>query len=491
MSDIYSNVRVRFAPSPTGFLHVGGLRTALYNYLFAKRHQGKFVLRIEDTDQSRQVHGAVENLVKSLHWAGLEYDEGPTPEGEQRGELGPYFQSERLELYQKYTDELLENDHAYYCFCSEQRLEKVRQQQIERGMQPKYDQHCRRLTKDERKSRLDTGMPHVVRMKIPEEDQPDLTFTDAIHGEVTISYDNLDDQVILKSDGFPTYHLANVVDDHLMQISHVIRGEEWLPSTPKHILLYKYLGWDLPVFAHLPLLLNEDRSKLSKRQGDVAVEDYHAKGFLPEALINFIALLGWNPGDEQEVFSLDEMIQKFSLERINTSGAVFNVEKLQWMNGVYIRNTDLERLVELSLPFLEKAGFDIGDRQKMQKIIEAVQTNLRYLAEIPEVTRIFQPKSFSKDDITEPEAREMLEQESTQRVFHSLAEKLASIDSLPQGKFRELIKQVQKETGVKGKNLWMPVRIALTGEMHGPELPAVIEILGRDHCLQRIRDQIQ
>lgn len=490
MTEMNSKIRVRFAPSPTGFLHVGGLRTALYNYLFAKHHNGEFVLRIEDTDQSRQVQGAVENLVGSLHWAGLEYDEGPVPDGSQRGAAGPYFQSERLDRYEKYTNQLLNDDHAYYCFCSEQRLEKVRQQQIERGMQTKYDQHCRKLTKDERNSRLEAGMPHVVRMKIPSDDVTDLTFTDAIHGEVSIPFENLDDQVIMKSDGFPTYHLANVVDDHSMGISHVIRGEEWLPSTPKHILLYKYLGWDLPVFAHLPLLLNEDRSKLSKRQGDVAVEDYRKKGYLPEALINFIALLGWNPGDEQEIFTLDEMMNKFSLNRINTSGAVFNVEKLQWMNGVYIRNTDIDRLVELSLPFLDQAGFDTSDHQKMQKIIEAVQTNLRYLEEIPEVTRVFQPTSLSRDDIAE-EAKEMLEQKSTQKVFHALAEKLAALDEMPQGKFRELMKEVQKATGVKGKDLWMPVRIALTGEMHGPELPAVIEILGRNHCLKRIQDQIQ
>jgi len=490
MTEMNSKVRVRFAPSPTGFLHVGGLRTALYNYLFAKHHNGEFVLRIEDTDQSRQVQGAVENLVGSLHWAGFEYDEGPVPDGSQRGDAGPYFQSERLDLYEKYTTQLLNDDHAYYCFCSEQRLEKVRQQQIERGMQTKYDQHCRKLTKEERDSRLEAGVPHVVRMKIPSDDVTDLTVTDAIHGEVSIPFENLDDQVIMKSDGFPTYHLANVVDDHSMGISHVIRGEEWLPSTPKHILLYKYLGWDLPVFAHLPLLLNEDRSKLSKRQGDVAVEDYRKKGYLPEALINFIALLGWNPGDEQEIFTLDEMIHKFSLDRINTSGAVFNVEKLQWMNGVYIRNTEIDRLVELSLPFLEEAGFDTSNREKMQKITEAVQTNLRYLEEIPEVTRVFQPTSLSRDDIAE-EAKEMLDKESTQKVFNSLAEKLAALDEMPQGKFRELMKEVQKETGVKGKDLWMPVRIALTGEMHGPELPAVIEILGRDHCLKRIRDQIQ
>lgn len=483
-------VRVRFAPSPTGFLHVGGLRTALYNYLFARHHRGKFILRIEDTDQNREVEGAVENLVNSLHWAGLEYDEGPVPGGQEQGELGPYFQSSRLDLYQKYTEQLLDDGHAYHCFCSQQRLEKVRKQQIEQGKQTKYDQHCRKLTMDERQSRLDAGMPYVIRMKIPDDDLQ-LTFKDAIHGEVSIPYENLDDQIIMKSDGFPTYHLANVVDDHLMRISHVIRGEEWLPSTPKHILLYTYFGWEVPVFAHLPLLLNEDRSKLSKRQGDVAVEDYRQNGYLPEALINFIALLGWNPGDEQEIISLEEMILKFSTDRINTSGAIFNVEKLQWMNGVYIRNTDIEHLVDLSLPVLSEAGFDTGDRDKMKKIIEAVQTNLRYLGEIPEATRVFQSKSLSREDIADPEVLEILEKDSSQTVYKSLMEKLSAIDNLQQGDFRNIMKAVQKETEIKGKDLWMPVRVALTGEMHGPELPAVIEILGRDHCLSRIRDQVR
>jgi len=485
-----TDIKVRFAPSPTGYLHVGGLRTALYNYLYAKKHDGKLVLRIEDTDQSRQVEGAVENLIDSLQWAGIEYDEGPElPEGE-RGNDGPYRQSGRLELYHQYTQQLLDNDYAYYCFCSEERLEKVRKQQQERNTRSMYDKHCRKLSKKERQSRLEAGMPHVVRMKIPEEAGA-VDFEDEVREEVSIPYENLDDQVLIKSDGFPTYHLANVVDDHLMGITHVIRGEEWLPSTPKHILLYQYFGWETPVFAHLPLLLNEDRSKLSKRQGDVAVGDYRDKGYLPEALTNFVAMLGWNPGDDQEILSIDEMIHKFTLDRINKSGAVFNLEKLQWMNGVYIRETETEKLVNIALPFLEKAGFDVSDRHKMKLIIEAVKDNIRYLAELPELTEVFQPKPLTIDEEAEPELAEMLHKESSKKVFAALADEFEQHDEpIAKDDFLSIMKNVQSETDVKGKELWMPVRIALTGEMHGPELPAVIEILGKDVCVDRFRDQL-
>ncbi|GJQ21423.1 MAG: hypothetical protein HBSIN02_17780 [Bacteroidia bacterium] len=297
------SVRVRFAPSPTGYLHVGGLRTALYNYLFARRNNGTFVLRIEDTDQSRKVEGAVENLIETLRWAGIEYDEGPGREGD----CGPYTQSQRLAIYEEHARKLIDTGHAYYCFCSPERLEQVRQKQIAMKLPPAYDRHCRDLPIDAVRRRREAGEATVIRMKVPVGGET--TFEDLIRGTVTIAHKVLDDQVIVKSDGFPTYHLAVVVDDHLMNISHVIRGEEWLPSTPKHIMLYQYFGWEVPRFAHLPLLLNPDKTKLSKRQGDVAVEDYRKKGYLKEAIINFVAFLGWNPGDEREIFTLEQLIQ--------------------------------------------------------------------------------------------------------------------------------------------------------------------------------------
>jgi len=448
------------------------------------------ILRIEDTDKSREVEGAIGHIIDDLRWAGIRYDEGVTRTGEAMGDHGPYVQSERLELYRQYARQLIDADHAYYCFCSEERLEKVRKQQLERHGRSKYDQHCRRLTAKERQSRLEAGMPHVVRMKIPDTADGEHTFRDTIRGEVSIPYENLDDQIIMKSDGFPTYHLASVVDDHLMEISHVIRGEEWLPSTPKHLLLYEYLDWKAPEFAHLPLLLNEDRSKLSKRQGDVMVKDYREKGYLPEALVNFVALLGWSPGDDREIFSLDELTEEFDLQRISKSGAVFNVEKLQWMNGVYLRNYPMEQLVELGRPYLEQAGFETGDRDRVQLILETIRDNMRTLEDIPSAVEVFKARSVADRIAADPGLQDMVEQESSRQVFEALSRRITAGESITKKRFLALMKEVQKETGVKGKNLWMPVRIALTGEQHGPELPAVVEILGKETCLERLRERL-
>ncbi|MDX9925164.1 MAG: glutamate--tRNA ligase, partial [Ignavibacteriaceae bacterium] len=333
------NIRVRFAPSPTGYLHVGGLRTALYNYLFAKRNNGKFILRIEDTDQSRYVEGAVENLINALKWAGLEFDEGPDKDGG----FGPYFQSQRLDIYNKYAAKLVEKKNAYFCFCTPERLTSLRDEQKNQNLQAKYDKHCLSLSEAQIKENLNTGMPYVIRLKVPIGEK--VVFNDIIRNRVEFDTATIDDQVLIKSDGFPTYHLANVIDDHLMEISHVIRGEEWLSSTPKHVLLYNFFGWELPLFAHLPLLLNPDKTKLSKRQGDVAVEDYRAKGYSPEALVNFVALLGWNAGDDKEFYYMDELIEKFSLDRVNNSGAVFDIQKLNWLNTEHFRKLPKENLL--------------------------------------------------------------------------------------------------------------------------------------------------
>jgi len=472
------SVRTRFAPSPTGFLHVGGLRTALYNYLFAKKHNGQFILRIEDTDQTRIVPGAVENLIETLKWAGIEFDEGPF----KGGPFGPYIQSQRLELYHKHALELVEKGYAYYCFCSPERLEKMRQEQIKLGQPPKYDGTCRRLTSDEVKKKLDEGLPKTIRMKIPE--WGELKFNDLIRGDVTINFKVLDDQILLKSDGFPTYHLAVVVDDHYMKISHVIRGEEWLPSTPKHILLYDYFQWEKPYFAHLPLLLNPDRTKLSKRQGDVAVEDYRAKGYLPEAVVNFIALLGWNPGDEREFFTIDELIKEFSLERVNKSGAVFDIKKLNWMNAHYIKNSNLDRITQLAIPFLKEKGYDVSNFQKVKIIVEAVRTHLEYLAQIVEHVDIFYADDI---EIEDGEAKEFLKLDTTKLVFEKFIHKLQNLDSeIDREKFKVIAKEVQNETGIKGKNLFMPIRIALTGKTHGPELPLLVEYFGKEKLKQRL-----
>ncbi|MBI4231980.1 glutamate--tRNA ligase, partial [Candidatus Peregrinibacteria bacterium] len=324
-------IKTRFAPSPTGYLHVGGLRTALYSYLFARKNKGKFILRIEDTDQERYVEGALENLMKTLHWAGLEYDEGPMPDGSEKGGHGPYIQSKRSEIYREQVQKLLDSGHAYRCFCSKERLDEMRERQKSNKEATMYDRKCLDLPESEIQKNLEAGIPFVIRQKVPYEL---IKFKDLIRGNVQFHGKTIDDQILVKSDGFPTYHLANVVDDHLMEITHVIRGEEWLPSTPKHIALYLAFGWQAPEFAHLPLLLNEDRSKLSKRQGHVAVEEYIKAGYTKEAVLNFVAFLGWNPGagEEKEIYTLTELVEAFSLEKVHKAGAIFNLEKLDWFN---------------------------------------------------------------------------------------------------------------------------------------------------------------
>ena len=332
------NVHVRFPPSPTGFLHIGGLRTALYDYLYAKKHGGVFVLRIEDTDRERFVEGGTEALITIMGKMGLDYDEGPVLKKGKLSEIGdhgPYIQSLRLDIYEKHAKELLDNGHAYYCFCSSDELKSVRKQQQMMKQPTKYNRHCLKLTEDEVKTKLELNEPHVLRMKIPE---GETTFKDIIRGDITIQNTEIDDQVLMKSDGFPTYHLANVVDDHLMEITHVIRGEEWISSTPKHVILYDMFGWDLPEFAHLPLLLNADKSKLSKRQGDVAVEDFLDKGYLPEALLNFVSLLGYNPKGDQEIYTLDELVSLFDLS--NLLRDLWPGDNSELRRGIRITNTD-------------------------------------------------------------------------------------------------------------------------------------------------------
>lgn len=468
-------IRTRFAPSPTGFLHVGGLRTALYNYLFAKQNNGQFVLRIEDTDQRRKVAGAVENLIATLDWAGVKPDEGP----QLGGEFGPYVQSERLDLYRKHARELLEKGHAYYCFCSAERLQQLKEWQTAQKIPPRYDNHCRNLSAAEVQRRLAAGEEHVIRLKVPSEGT--VMVSDLIRGQVTFPVGQIDDQVLIKSDGFPTYHLANVIDDHFMQISHVIRGEEWLPSTPKHVLLYHYFGWELPQFAHLSLLLNPDKSKLSKRQGDVAVEDYHKKGFLPQALINFLALLGWNPGDEREIFSMNELIKEFSLERVGRSGAIFNVEKLQWMNALYIRNLQPGELLKAARPYLPET--DEWNDEKILAALVTVKDGLTALTDIPQkVAFFFTPKlSYNAPDI-----QEFLAAPAAVAVLTALIP-LVQVETNFNGDiFVALVKNVQKETGIKGKPLWMAVRAALTGESHGPEIHHITGVLDRETCLSRL-----
>ncbi len=486
-------MKTRFAPSPTGFLHIGGLRTALYAYLFARKQGGKFILRIEDTDQKRYTEGATENLIRTLKWFGLEYDEGPYLEdGElkEKGEFGPYFQSNRTDIYKKYADELLEKGHAYHCFCSPERLEKMRMQQAANKQAPMYDRHCLFLSEEEKKERIERGDEFVIRQRIPE-DPPKIVFDDMVRGHMEFDPKTIDDQVLIKSDGFPTYHLANVVDDHMMGITHVIRGEEWLPSTPKHVALYQALGWDTPTFAHIPLLLNPDKTKLSKRQGDVAAEDYIQKGYLKEAIINFIAFLGWNPGTEEEFFTIEELIEKFSISRVQKAGAIFNLEKLEWMNGHYIREKTVEELAELIMPRLQVKWFEEtqyadGKDPYFLKVVEVIQTRMKTLNDAPEMLKPFLVEKVPFEEELLLREKMKVDKETAKKAFELLLEKLPNIEFTEEGLKEALIPVIKEAEMKNGQVLW-PMRVALTGAQYSPGAFEVAATLGKEKSLKRIQ----
>lgn len=480
-------VRVRFAPSPTGFMHVGSLRTALYNYLFAKKQGGTFVLRIEDTDQKRYVEGAIENLQSVMRNMGLDWDEGP------------FLQSERLAIYKKYAEQLVADGKAYYCFCTQERLEEVKNARIAAKLAPMYDGHCLSCAKDEVEKNLAEGKSFVIRLKVAKGGI--VEFEDIVRGRIKFATDTIDDQVLMKSDGFPTYHLASVVDDHEMEITHVIRGEEWLPSTPKHILLYRAFGWEAPQFAHLPLLLNPDKSKLSKRQGDVAVEDYLAKGYLREALLNFVVLLGWNPGkgSTQEIFSMDEMTEAFTLEGVNKAGAVFDLRKLDWLNAHYIKSLTINDLYQKVLPFLEQKEFYkswnteretwSNDEKEifLKKVLTVEQERLAKLSEVGEVNGFFfrtitvDRNMLKWKDMSDDQARE------------SLQKSLAALENIDgSGWTRENLEKILLEVaGEKRGDLLWPLRVSLTSEQKSPGPFEVAWVLGKDESLSRIKSALK
>ncbi len=476
-------VRVRFAPSPTGYLHIGGLRTALYNYLFAKRNNGTFVLRIEDTDQSRKVEGAVESLIAALDWAGIHYDEGPGRDGS----FGPYIQSQRLDIYRRHAEELVRIDKAYYCFCTSERLEQVRRELTAKKLDPRYDRHCRNIPHEEAEKRKQSGERFVIRMKVPLEG--DIIFQDMIRGTVTIAYKMLDDQVLIKSDGFPTYHLAVVVDDHSMGISHVIRGEEWLPSTPKHILLYQYFGWELPSFAHLPLLLNPDKSKLSKRQGDVAVEDYRTKGCLHEAMINFVAFLGWNPGDEREIFSLEQLVNEFSLNRVGKSGAVFNVEKLDWLNFQHLKLKPDTAVLTMLRDYIKNSPFsgkELSD-EYLLSIIGAMRERATFVKDFVDKCPYF----YLAPETYDPEVLKKRWTKEAPERLKILVGELSRLERPGKGEYESALHRAADTLKIKPSELIHPLRLAISGMGIGPGLYDILVILGKDETIRRINLAIE
>jgi len=480
-------VRVRFAPSPTGYLHIGGLRTALYNYLFAKKNNGSFILRIEDTDRTRYVQGAIENLISKLYWSGLSIDEGVCLENgkiSEKGDYGPYIQSLRVEkeIYQKYAQELIEKGYAYYCFCSKERLDNIKAQQKADGKIPRYDGLCRGVSIQQAKERIKNGEKYVIRLKLPA--NRDIVFEDLIKGKITINTNDMDDQVLIKEDGFPTYHFAVVIDDHLMKITHIVRGDEWISSTPKHVFMYEAFGWDMPTFVHLPTVLNKNGKKLSKRNDDVSVEDFKEKGYLPQALINYLALVGWSPESNKEILSIEEMIEEFSFERVSKSGGVFDVDKLDWVNAQYIRKTETTELSKLVKPYLVKAGFikeDI-DEKRLLLITETFKESISRLSQIVEQSRfLFEDVEVEKDAI------EMRNVAHIEILKEKIREELENIDEITQEISKTFMKKIQKASGFKGKDLYMPVRALLTGRVHGPELSNILEILGKEEILKRLK----
>ena len=473
-----TTVRTRFAPSPTGSPHIGNIRTALFAWLYARHHNGQFILRIEDTDRNRYVEGSVEQIMRACQWLGLNWDEGP------------YYQSERLPLYKQAADQLIASGHAYKCFCTSERLEQMRKQQEADGTPTGYDRHCRDLSADEVRELEASGAPYVVRFAMPNEGVT--SFQDAIRGEVSFENRLLDDFVMLKSDGFPTYHLACIVDDHDMEITHVIRGEEWISSTPKHVLLYQAMGWQHPVFAHLPIILGSDRKKLSKRHGSVQFVDYIDEGYLPEAMFNFLTMLGWSTGDDREEFSSQEIIELFDLDKVTDHAAIFDGQKLLWYNGISIRKKPISELTALCIPYLQKAKLLSEDMTAEQisyteQVVALEAERLKLLPEVVELTRFFftdieeYDQKGAKKWFSKPEAAPLLQ---------LIIAKLNDLPEFDIASVEAAVRAAADELGLGAGQAIHTTRLAVSGRLVGPGLFEMITVLGRDRVIERLNKAI-
>ncbi len=467
-------VRVRYAPSPTGYPHVGNIRTALFNWLFARHEGGKFIVRVEDTDVARRVEGAEKAILDSLRWLGMDWDEGP------------YYQSKRLRFYHEAAERLVAQGNAYYCYCSSERLKEMRAEQQRCKQPPGYDRRCRNLTEEERAEKEAEGGPPVVRFKTPTEGET--RFNDLIWGEVTFDYSTIDDFVLLKSDGYPTYHLANVVDDHLMEISHVLRAEEWISSTPRHLLLYQALGFEPPQFAHLPMILGSDRAKLSKRHGAVSITEYREQGYLPETMVNFLALLGWSLDDKTELLSPEELVRNFSLERISRTAAVFNQDKLNWMNGVYIRSLTADRFYQAAEPYLMRdeaaAKAVISNEGYVREILPLVQERARTLAKVVDLTRFFFVEELDYDPPLL--IAKKMDRQSTLQALEVAKQRLEQLEAFGEESLEGLLRPLAEELGLKAGQLFGVLRVAVTGQTAAPPLFQTMSVLGKERCLKRI-----
>jgi nondiscriminating glutamyl-tRNA synthetase len=474
-----TQVRVRFAPSPTGFLHIGGARTALINLAFSRSQNGTFVLRIEDTDVDRSTDASLESIIASLKWLGLDWDEG----FEKGGAHGPYRQSECFGLYESQVQNLMKTGDAYHCYCSPDELKERRTRALKEGRPPGYDNRCRSLSSSQKETFVREGRRPVVRFRV--QDSQAIVIEDMVRGRISFDPATISDFIIMRADKRPTFHFANVIDDLRMNITHVIRGEDHLPNTPRHALLFKALGSQPPRFAHLSLILGPDGARLSKRHGATAVEDFRRAGYLPDPIINWLALLGFAPSDGNEVFALDEYIRRFDLAALGKSAAIFDKSKLDWLNGTYLRNTLPQTLFELCKPFLSAAGYEISrySDDSLYNIVDSIKGNLTVLPDcVKEASIYFQ----SIEQLLDPDAKAYLESDQLARkVISDFLDELKKLDSISPEDIARIGKTLQKSTGAKGKQLYMPIRIAITGKLHGPELARVLPTLGRNECASR------
>lgn len=480
-----TKVRVRYAPSPTGHLHIGNARTALFNYFYARHSEGDFIIRIEDTDQKRNIADGEKSQLDNLKWLGIDWDESP----DKPGDVGPYRQSERKEIYQPLIDQLLASNRAYKCYCTEEELEAERDAQKARGEIPHYSGKCANLTPAEQAEKEAAGLTPVIRFRVPK--NREYRFHDMVKGDITFDSDNIGgDFIIQKKDGMPTYNFAVVVDDHMMKMTHVLRGDDHIANTPKQLMIYEAFGWKPPKFGHMTLIINADTGKkLSKRDESVLqfIEQYRELGYLPQAMLNFIALLGWSPKGEEEIFSRDEIIKMFEASRLSKSPASFDAKKLEWIGNYYIKQVDAEKLTEMCLPYLQEAGRIENDPtpEKMEwvrKLVALYQPQMSYAAQIVDLTTMF----FADHPVLDEEAKTVLAGETVPAVLQAFKTRLEQMDTIDAAAVKAAIKAVQKETGAKGKNLYMPIRIAVSGVMHGPELPDTVELLGKEKALAHL-----
>lgn len=476
-------VRVRFAPSPTGPFHIGGARSALFNWLFARKMGGKLILRIEDTDLERSSRESEENIKAALKWLGMDWDEGI----DVGGENGPYRQTERLDIYRKYTEKLLAEGKAYYCYCTDEELEEERQALIKEGKMPRYMGKCRNLTPEQIAAYEAEGRKPTVRFRVPADQQ--ILVRDMVRGDVVFDSNNIGDFVIVKSDGIPTYNYAVVIDDALMHITHVIRAEEHLSNTPRQCLVYDALGFEKPVFGHISLILGKDHTKMSKRHGATSVDQYRQLGYLPEGIVNFLALLGWAPNSEQEIFSIDELIKEFSMERVAKNPAVFDIDKLNWINQHYMRQLDDEAFFAAAKPHMIAAGYMTGEETGeklawLKKVVATSKDHVSFAAQIPASVEMYFNDEFGFEN---DEAAAVLQAETVPTVIGMLLEELPKLEVLDGAAVKALFKTIQKTTKLKGKDVFMPIRVALTGNQHGPELAEMVPLLGIERTEKRIR----